>query len=289
MATVAVIGLGNMGSTLARVLSSAGHDVTAWTRSPERREAYAATGGTTAETPAAACRAGELVVACVSDYDATRAVLTEAGADALEGRTLVQLASGGPADARSLAVWLEGYGVDYIDGAILTFPARIGDEPTMIAYSGSRAGFDRHRDTLLALGRRSAFVADDVGGAAAVDLAWLSFYYGASMGLLQGVAFCEAEGVDPGKAFDAVPSLLVEIAAEAEYYRGLIARRDYRGDQAAIDTHLAAIHHIVDAAETSGVNAAFPRLVRDVYEKAVAGGHGGEEAAATIEVLRQPG
>ena len=205
------------------------------------------------------------------DYDATRSVLAEAGADALSGRALVQLASGGPADARALATEVRPYRVDYLDGAILTFPARIGDEPTMIAYSGSREAFDRHRATFLALGGRPLFVGEEVGGAAAIDLAWLSVLYGGTVGLLQAAAFCEAEGVDPGHAFDAVPSFLVEIAAEAAYYRNLIARGDYSGDQASLDVHVAALHHIVDAAETSGVNGAFPRLCLDVFGRAASG------------------
>ena len=51
MARVAVIGLGNMGATLARAFAGAGNDVVAWSRSPERRAAYASTGGSVADSP----------------------------------------------------------------------------------------------------------------------------------------------------------------------------------------------------------------------------------------------
>ncbi len=111
---------------------------------------------------------------------------------------------------------------------------------------------------------------------------------GSTLGLLQGAAFCEAGGVDPAAAFAAVPSWLVEIAAEAEYARGLIARRDYRGDQASLDVHVAAMEHIVGSANASGVSDAFPRLLVDLFSQAVARGHGAEEIAAGIEVLRPP-
>jgi 3-hydroxyisobutyrate dehydrogenase-like beta-hydroxyacid dehydrogenase len=154
---------------------------------------------------------------------------------------------------QQLGAFAEAHGVAYLDGAILTFPSRIGDQMTMIAYAGSRAAFDAHAATLRTLGGRSAFVSEEVGGARAVDLAWLSFLYGNAIGLLQGAAFCESQRVDPAQFFDAVPSLLVEIAGEAAYHRQLIGRGDYGGDQATLDVHVAAMRYIAQAAEAASM------------------------------------
>jgi 3-hydroxyisobutyrate dehydrogenase-like beta-hydroxyacid dehydrogenase len=276
MASVTVLGLGNMGSALVRAFTSAGYDVTGWSRSRS------------ATTAAAASARSDLIVACVSDYDATREVLESPGMSSeLVGKTLVQLASGSPADARALAEWAKGAAVRYLDGAIATYPARIGDTPTIIFYSGDRNAWEIHSATLIALGGQSTFVGEAPGMAAAADLAWLSFLYGSMLGMLQGVAFLESEGADPAVAFDAVPSFGIEIAAEAAYARGLIRRRNYRGNQATLDTHLAAIEHIVAAADESGVNGGLVRLVRDLAAQAVAEGHGEDEIAALVEVLRK--
>jgi 3-hydroxyisobutyrate dehydrogenase-like beta-hydroxyacid dehydrogenase len=276
MARVTVLGLGNMGAALAGAFERAGHVTTGWTRS-----------GRTG-TPAAACEASGLVVACVSDYDATREILSAPGVtDALEGKTLVQLATGSPADARAMADWAAGAGVVYLDGSIATYPARIGDEPTVIFYSGDRAAFERHRETLAALGGRPTFVGEAPGAAAAADLAWLSFLYGNMLGLFQGAAFLESEGVDAAVVFDAVPSFGIEIAAEAALARDLIARGDYDGDQATLETHLAGMAGIVATAEENGINGEFPRLLRDLMQRAVAAGHGGHEIAALIETFRR--
>jgi 3-hydroxyisobutyrate dehydrogenase-like beta-hydroxyacid dehydrogenase len=276
MARVTVLGLGNMGSALARSFEAAGHATTGWTRS-----------GNTGP-PAAACEASDLIVGCVLDYDATSEVLAAPGVtEALAGKTFVQLATGGPADARQMQTWAEKAGVAYLDGSIATYPARIGDEPTIIFYSGDRAAFERHRETLGALGGRPTFVGEAAGGAAAADLAWLSFLYGNMIGLFQGAAFLESEGVDASVVFDAVPSFGIEIAAEAAYARDLIARNDFSGDQAALYTHLAGMEGILAAAEQGGVNSEFPRLVRDLTARAVAAGHREHEIAALIEILRR--
>lgn len=276
MATVTVLGLGNMGAALADAFRDAGHATTGWTRS-----------GRTG-SPDAACAPSDLIVGCVLDYDATYEVLAAPGVTAaLRGKTFVQLATGGPADARAMAEWAGGEGVAYLDGSIATYPARIGDEPTIIFYSGERDAFDRHRATLAALGGKPTFVGEAVGGAAAADLAWLSFLYGNMIGLFQGAAFLEAEGVDPSAVFDSVPLFGIEIAAEAALARDLIARNDFSGDQAALYTHLAGMEGILAAAEQAGVNSEFPRLVRDLTARAVDAGHREHEIAALIEILRR--
>ena len=79
----------------------------------------------------------------------------------------------------------------------------------------------------------------------------------------------------------------VEVAAEGDYYGRLIARGDFRGDQASLDVHVAAIDHIVASAE-GRVSAAFPHLIRDLYGRAVERGHGADEIAAAIGVFRDP-
>lgn len=277
MASVTVLGLGNMGEALVRAFTDAGHDVTGWSRSRSATRA------------AEACSHSDLIVACVSDYAATREVLTSPGMSSeLVGKTLVQLASGSPAEARAMAEWARGAAVRFLDGAIATYPARIGNTPTIIFYAGDRNAWEIHSATLVALGGQSTFLGEEPGLAAAADLAWLSFLYGTMLGMLQGAAFLEAEGADPSIVFESVPSFGIEIAAEAAYARGLIRRRTYHGDQATLDVHLAAIEHILAAAAASGVHDGLPRLVRDVTAQAVADGRGDEEIAALVEVLRKP-
>ena len=284
---VTVLGLGRMGSALAEAFIAAGHDVTAWNRGAKRRAALSSRCHVV-DDAAAACAASRLVVVCVADYDATRSILESPGVvEALRGAVLVQLSSGGPKDARTLADFAAQSEFDYLDGAIITYPSRIGDRLTVLVYSGSRVAYDANVETLRALGGRTMFVSDAVGGAAAIDLAFLSFLWGSAAGLLQGAAFCESEHVDPAWFFDAVPSMQIEISAEATYYRQLIARGDYHGDQATLDVHVSSMDHWVATAEQNGINARFPAVLRALFGEA-ASEHGDEEIAAAIEVFRRP-
>ena len=286
---VTVLGLGRMGSSLAEAFIAAGHEVTVWNRDGGKCAAFDER-ARIAATSADACAASDLVGICVADYEASNAILTDADtAAALADRTLIQFSSGSPDEARTLASWAADARIDYVEGAILTYPDGIGADhaDTVIFYSGAREAFDRYRDTLLALGGRPTFVSEAAGGAAAADLAWLSFEYGATAGLLQGAAFCEAEDVDPGHFFDAVKALSDEVSVAADRCREMIERGDYRGDLATLDVHVAAIENIVAFARASGVNEIVPAALLKVFSEAAQRGHGEDEIVAAVEVFRQ--
>src|SRR3954454_12613393 len=100
MADVAVLGLGRMGSALARTLVASGAEVVVWNRAPERTGPLAAAGATVAATPAVAVAAAPLVVACLDTYGTTAGLLAEAD---VAGRTIVELATGTPAQAAATA------------------------------------------------------------------------------------------------------------------------------------------------------------------------------------------
>jgi 3-hydroxyisobutyrate dehydrogenase-like beta-hydroxyacid dehydrogenase len=97
--TVAVIGLGAMGSRFARRFLDAGHEVIVWNRTPGKADELVSSGAAPAATPADAAQRAEAVVTVISDPAALRAV-TEgpegiaAGADA--STTVIEMSTVGP-------------------------------------------------------------------------------------------------------------------------------------------------------------------------------------------------
>jgi 3-hydroxyisobutyrate dehydrogenase-like beta-hydroxyacid dehydrogenase len=74
MARLAFIGLGAMGSRLARRLLAAGHQVVGWNRTPDKARDLVAAGMTLAKSPRAAAEGVEAVFTMVTDDAALRAV-----------------------------------------------------------------------------------------------------------------------------------------------------------------------------------------------------------------------
>ncbi|RMA41460.1 NAD(P)-dependent oxidoreductase [Rhodophyticola porphyridii] len=286
--SLAIIGLGNMGSAIAEAAITGGHQVAVWNRTPEKAEAFADR-ATVAESLAEAIAATDMQVWVLSDYETTEAVLAETGVSAaLAGKTFVQLCSGTPAEARALSAKVTDLGARYLDGKIFTYPARVGAEMTRFAYSGDEVVYKACAPTLKTFGARSGWLGPDPGFAAAADLAWLSYLYGSMVGLFQGLAFTRAEGMPDEAVFGSVPSWLVEIDAEARYSKELIERGDFHGGQAELDVHFAAMQHLLDTAQATSISNAFPRMIVDVFGEALERGYGGMEITGGLEVFCKP-
>jgi 3-hydroxyisobutyrate dehydrogenase-like beta-hydroxyacid dehydrogenase len=100
MSELSVIGLGSMGSTLAKTLLSAGHTVTVWNRSQEKSELLVADGVETGVTVADAVEASPVILVCIDNYTTTRKIFSSDEVfSALAGRIVVQMSSGTPLEA----------------------------------------------------------------------------------------------------------------------------------------------------------------------------------------------
>jgi 3-hydroxyisobutyrate dehydrogenase len=121
MTRVAVIGLGAMGSRLARRLLDAGHEVTVWNRTRAKARPLTDVGATPAAIPAEAASRAEIVITMVSDHLALRAV-TEGTAGIAAGiggaATLIEMSTVGPEAKSRLAAMLPD-GVDLLDAPVL--------------------------------------------------------------------------------------------------------------------------------------------------------------------------
>jgi 3-hydroxyisobutyrate dehydrogenase-like beta-hydroxyacid dehydrogenase len=234
-----------MGSALARAFAAAGHEVAVWNRTPSKAKAVG--GGTIAmENLIEAVSGRELVVVSLSNYAASSELFSSEGvAPALAGKTLVQLTSGSPADAREALEWAKANGVDYLDAAILAYPSFVATDYATVFYAGSRSVFDRHLATLQAIAKNSIYVDEKIGSAATLDCAILEAYYGGSLAFLHAAAMCKAEGLDPKTFFSHKGSFLGLISVTADAAQGMIESNDFSGDQCSLNTHVAALEHIV--------------------------------------------
>src|ERR1700722_16325224 len=74
-----VVGLGPMGSAMARVLMKAGHRVTVWNRTPEKAEPLVREGARQAKTPAEAADREAVLTSLATDDAVSTVVLGQDG------------------------------------------------------------------------------------------------------------------------------------------------------------------------------------------------------------------
>src|SRR5687768_12758847 len=212
---VSIIGLGLMGTELTRVLLRDGYRVTVWNRTADKARGLVNEGALLAPTAALAIGASPTVIMCVADYSVSRALLSsEEAAPFLAGKTVIELSTGTPKEAREAEAWAKERNVDYLDGAIMAQPKQMGRPETMILASGHRSVFDKNKAVLKALAGNATYLGEPVGNASAVDFAILSFWFGGNIGFLHGVRICEAEGF-PVKEFAAMARAIAPYAGES--------------------------------------------------------------------------
>ncbi|MFI1255191.1 hypothetical protein ACH4U6_15560 [Streptomyces netropsis] len=63
---------------------------------------------------------------------------------------------------------------------------------------------------------------------------------------------------------------------------------DYPGDQGTMEMNLNALEHITRTSEERNVSSDQPRLMKELAERAIAEGDGGQNYLAVFELLKRP-
>lgn len=284
---VTVIGLGLMGSALARAFLRAGHPTTVWNRSPDKAAPLVAEGARAAGSVGAAVAAGPLVIACLSTYDATLDALAPAAGD-LRGRTLVTLNSGTPAGARRMAEWAAGQGARFLDGAVKDVPTAVGGADTLLYYGGDREVFDEHEATLRVLGGDTVHLGEAPDLAALYETAVGVPLLPALLGFFEGAALMRERGL---RAQELVPysvRWLEMIASVLPRMAQEIDSGDYSDPVSTVGTFHVGIPEARAAAREAEVDTAWREAMDDLLERAVARGMGDRSIAALYELIAGP-
>ncbi|TDC52232.1 NAD(P)-dependent oxidoreductase [Jiangella ureilytica] len=283
-APVTVVGLGSMGSALARAFLAAGHPTTVWNRTPSKAAPLVTEGARQAGTIDDGVSASPLVVACLTGYDETRRVLEPATA-ALAGRALVTLNSGTPAGARECAAWAAAHGIRFLDGAVKDVPDAVGKPGTLLYYAGAEDVFTEHEATLRALGGDTVLLGDEPDLAKFYECAVGATLLPTLVGFFAGAAAARNRGI---AASDLVPYSVRWLRMIGEILPAFAAEidaRDYGAGASSVDLFLAGADWDVEFARDAGVDGDWLRPLHDLVRKAAAAGHGADSIAAVTEVL----
>lgn len=115
---VAFLGLGHMGTPMARRLLTAGHPLTVWNRTAARAAPLVAEGAVLAASPAAAVRDADVVVTVLADPAALASVAADAVPAVRDGAHWVEMSTVGPEAVRELAGRL-GDRVTLVDAPVM--------------------------------------------------------------------------------------------------------------------------------------------------------------------------
>ena len=282
MSDITVIGLGLMGSALARAIQRAGHNLTVWNRSPAKMRPFIDTGVAAAPDVVSAITASPVILICIDNYAVTKTMLqSDDIVPLLTGRTVVQLSTGTPKEAREASDWMTARDVAYLDGAILAGPDGIGTDDAQILLSGDEAAHERTGELLECLGGTVRYLGSNVGAASALDLAWLTTCYGRFMAIIHAANLCKSEDVGINDFISLFPD-----EPDIQRYAEVIHEETFHECTATLQVWGAALQRIQQQGVDANINSQIPDFVATFFEKAVDAGHGEENVMALVKVLQ---
>ncbi|MEU4119344.1 NAD(P)-binding domain-containing protein [Kitasatospora sp. NPDC028055] len=283
---VTLLGLGAMGTALARTWLAAGHPLTVWNRTAARAEPLAAEGAVVAATAAEAVAAGRLVVVCLLDDDSVEQALD--GVE-LAGKDLVDVVTSTPEQARARAAWAEARGARYLDGGIMAVPPMIGvpEAGAYVFYSGSAEVFEEYRE-VLGVPAGARYVGADAGYAALHDVALLSAMYGMFAGIAHAFALVRGEAVAPSELAPLLREWLTAMAGSVERTAAQLESGDYTsGVVSNLAMQVAGKGTLLRTAEEQGVSVELLSPYFRLMEHRLALGSGAEDLTGVVDLLRR--
>jgi 3-hydroxyisobutyrate dehydrogenase-like beta-hydroxyacid dehydrogenase len=285
MSDISVIGLGAMGSAIAKAELGAGHAVTVWNRSRDKISPLVDLGASGSETISEAILASEVILICIDCYETSDQLLDdEEVLPCLPGKTFIQFSQGTPTEARSSEAWLSRNGASYLDGTIFCFPSMVGDPQSIILVGGNQSCFERVQKFLNPLGGDVRLLEGNIGASAAVSLGVLSVSVALYMGVAHGAQICISEGAEVGHLASVLyhgPKCkeMAEIIHNSSYELGSLY------DGASLNVYNDIVKCILSHANETGSNSELPSFLSKIYQKGVDAGFGDLDRAALVKVL----
>jgi len=287
MSDVTLIGLGAMGSALAKALINGGHSTTVWNRTQSKIDLAVSIGAIGASNVMEAIDANDVLLVCMSNYTATRSILdTDQTRSHLAGKILVQMGTGTPSEAKDNESWMKSLGGYYLDVTIQPYPERIGEPESRFFISGSESAYKTTQHFLELFGGDLRYLGENVGAANTLDLGKLIYSLGKYIGFAHAARICEAENV----SLDQFASLFDE-REPARNLADMVHADNYEVGAihpgASVTTWEGCIKLIQDHAKLNEMNSEIPDFYSDLFNRAIDSGFGEEDVASIVKVLRQ--
>jgi 3-hydroxyisobutyrate dehydrogenase-like beta-hydroxyacid dehydrogenase len=289
MKRLGFVGLGAMGSPMAKSLAGAGFELKVFDVLDERTRPLVDLGAESSASPKDAAEGSEALVVMVANADQARGVLFGDGnvAEALaEGAAVVVMSTIGPEAVRELADNLAGSGLRTLDAPVSGGVARAERGDLLIMAGGPEDLFEELRPALEAMGSSVAHCGPRVGDGQAVKLVNQLLCGVHIAAAAEALAYAEALGLDPRFVFETVRhgaanSFMLEDRGER------MLKEEFVPPKSALDIFVKDMGLVSQAAEEQGFETPLATAALEMYLAGKDAGLGTEDDSGVIRVLRR--
>ncbi|HWR88318.1 MAG TPA: NAD(P)-dependent oxidoreductase [Acidiferrobacterales bacterium] len=284
---IGFIGLGNMGSELARHLLAAGHTLVTYARGERSRAHASRLGLNLLASPAQVAQASEVVFTMVTaGSDVESVALGPEGLvqGAAPGMIHVDMSTISPAIARDVARRLGERGIAMLDAPVSGGVAAAKTASLTIIVGGDQAVFERARPLLACLGK-SIFHMGPSGTGQVTKLANQIAQLACLQGAAEALLFAREQGANPARVREAIMT-----GYGASRMLDVLGKKMVERDFAA--GIVAALHHkdigiALELAHEAGLALPVTAQVMQQLNALMGSGFGEQDTSSLLLVLEQ--
>ncbi len=269
-----LIGLGRMGTGIAKSLLRAGHRVTVFNRTRERAEALRADGAIVAGTVAEACR-GEVVFTMVADDAALESLVFGGGgiaASLSRGAVHASLSTISVALSDKLSATHGDAGQGYLAAPVFGRPDAAEAARLAVVVAGPENYIQKCKPLFEAMGPKLMVAGERPSMANVVKLSGNFLIASVLESLSEALAFARKSGVDAGALMDFLTSTLFN-APVYRTYGDLIVQGKHEPAGFLLPLGLKDVRLVLQAAEAASVPMPIASVIRDRFITAMARGN----------------
>ena len=280
---IAFLGLGKMGSPMARRLLESGHQLTVWNRTRERAEALVKAGAVLAANPAEAVQTADAVLTMLFDDAANEAVLfgNEGSAGMLDqlkpGALHIALSTISVALSERLAAEHARRGQRYVAAPVFGRPNVAEEGRLWIVAAGADEAVTLARPFLEPLSRGISIIGAEPAQAHALKLGGNFLISAMIHSLAESFVYAAGQGIDPQVFLETINSALFQSPFYAAYGNVMLHPPPQAG--ATIDLGAKDLRLLREAAAARGTTLSLADNLAEVFAQAQQSGLSGEDWA----------
>lgn len=283
--TIGFIGLGTMGTPMARHLLNRGYTLTVWARRPEAMAPLLAAGAVARESAADVAAASDVSITMVTDTWAVEdVILGERGIvrGARPGSLIVDHSTIDPGGARRIADDLRVRGIEMLDAPVSGGRAAAEVGSLAIMAGGLKTSFDRAHPVLSCYAKNVVHIGPSGAGQVAKACNQICTIVN-QLGVAEAMLLAERAGVDPHVVREALmggfaASRMLDLQAPKMIARDFEGRVESR-------LHYKDIRIVLDLARAFDIELPASAAAADVLERLQQRGGARQDSAAIFSVL----
>lgn len=287
--TVGLVGLGLVGTAIARRLLEGGYDVIGFDIDSAKCDQLAKSGGKVAESAAEVSERAERVILSLPDTNVVAEVVEGAGGileAATPPRYIIDTTTGDPDETAALAKRLADDGIEFLDAPFSGSSEQVGNKEVVFMVGGQRPAFEECSDIFEALSDKVFYLGESGSGSRAKLASNLILGLN-RLALAEGLVFAGKLGLELGSFLE-----LLRVTPAYSAAMDVKGEKMLKGDftpQARLRQHCKDVSIILEYAASLGQDLPLSKVHRDVLQKAIEAGDGDLDNSAVIREIERRG